>query len=509
MLIELILVLVFSLLIRLIFLVSKSDDDYVHLWNIYQRYKLKNLTNQDITNSVIDGKRGYPILHHYFVSLFPKKAWVVVAKTLNITYELVLIVFLYYVTNNVFQDKTLSGFTYGFWAILLFSTMPVLFPVTARLKAMGGRVVGSLPVFFYLLLLFYFTETNNYLIFIPMFIFGVLIILLSQFAFQFFFLFNIVFSIFTLNFFPLYILIFILILAFLFPKLGIKDIISFKIAHIKWYLKSQEGTSVEKRNKVIEIFLLPKYLFLNVKRFLKIVFYDNSYINVILFFPLIIYLLVYYVFAIDIIKTPLIQYIDELILSTLIIFFLTSHRPLIILGEAERYLEFLSPFVSIYFVYLLNIGVESMNNLMIFLLIHISIIMLSFIVSNRKTILNNFKLAPNESYYTMIDYLHKQLNLNILTIPIKDSFRISVDLPENNYYYRHINQDNTGFDYFSKETKNLSVPIDNWYYFYERYSIDTVIVDKEFLSQLKDSDRSKFILIFENTNYLIYKYHDS
>jgi hypothetical protein len=143
--VELLAVLLVGLVSRSLFLLAEGTDQYSHIWLIKKRREFGNLWEDHVDNSVIEGYRGYPPLAHYLVSLFPEKLWIAAGRLLNITYDLVSIIIIYYLTDHLFRDvwdirptAALDGPTV---VSLLYATSPILHPVTARLKAIGGRTL--------------------------------------------------------------------------------------------------------------------------------------------------------------------------------------------------------------------------------------------------------------------------------------------------------------------------------------------------------------------------------
>jgi len=104
-------------------------------------------------------------------------------------------------------------------------------------------------------------------------------------------------------------------------------------------------------------------------------------------------------------------------------------------------------------------------------------------------------------------YLKKQENLNILSIPIKDAFRLSVDCPNFKYYYRHINQAHKGFEYFSKDTQSLNVPVFDWPYFFAAYGVNTLIVHCNYIREIEKTT-DKLMLLYKNDDYSVFSIND-
>jgi hypothetical protein len=89
---ELFVLLVFSFIIRILFILTKSSDTDFHLWNIKLRSTLKQIRDHHSHDSLIDGYRGYPPLSHEVIRLFPTAYQIAVGIFINTVYDLISIV---------------------------------------------------------------------------------------------------------------------------------------------------------------------------------------------------------------------------------------------------------------------------------------------------------------------------------------------------------------------------------------------------------------------------------
>ena len=505
MLLEVPVVVFFNFFLRSLFLLCKNTDDYVHYWNIFQRRSLQSLTKHEITNSAIEGVRGYPVLHHYLVSLFPKKYWVYAGKLFNITYDLFTILNIYFLTNLYFGNKRISDLTYGFFAALIMGTSPILFPVTARLQAMGGRTLGLFfASLFCVFLGYYYAIAPNFFLIVPLVIIGTLILMSSQFALQFIVFYCLFLAILFVDIFPISILTTIAIIILLFPKSGLRQIIDFKIAHMKWYLNNKKGTFAENRNRLADILNLVNFFKNDFEQFVKTIFYFNSYLSAIINIPFFFILFFFAVFG-DFHKESTDYFILNSFIAFTLMLLITSHKPLVIMGQSERYLEYATPFVGFYSIYLVDKNVFSIQWIFLFIFINITFVIVNLLVINRNTIALNLKIIPDSLYYDLIAHLKKINYDGLLTVPVKFSFRISIDIPERKYYYRSVNQKGNGFEYFAQDMREVEVPKDNLLSFHEKYGIDTFVFQGKYWIHWFPDSRKYLNLIYENENYCVYQ----
>ncbi|MFX0196994.1 MAG: hypothetical protein ACFFCW_12775, partial [Candidatus Hodarchaeota archaeon] len=232
-----------SFLFRFIFILSGASDDYVHFWNIKLRQKIGNPWGHQVPDSLIEGKRGYPALTHYIVSLFPRSYWGVAGRLLNIVYDCVSVIMVYFLARilfemyfNAVQFDTII--TPQLLVALLVATSPILMPVTARMTSIGGRsfcLFLSLLYFSFLGYGFLYNVVWGIIVCVPV---GILIVMSSQFAFQNLIFLSLILGVLYLNPLPILILVLMAIICWFVPQLGIRDILRFKYEHMKWYRRN-------------------------------------------------------------------------------------------------------------------------------------------------------------------------------------------------------------------------------------------------------------------------------
>ena len=148
---ELILLIIFSIIIRLLFTLSPTSDTGMHLWFIKQE-KLSNLGCHDMYSSIIDGVQGYPTLGHRIISYFPKSSWIFFGYVFNIFWDILYIISIYFISNYIIFNTSLDAlyleFSPGFIIAILTSISPVLVPLNARIKSIGSRTFGNLFILF-------------------------------------------------------------------------------------------------------------------------------------------------------------------------------------------------------------------------------------------------------------------------------------------------------------------------------------------------------------------------
>ncbi len=519
---ELILIIFFSFLLRFIFLINDTSnwsDDSVHLWNIRTRKKIGNLWGHNVADiSVFRGKRGYPPLGSYIISLFPKKYWGKVGRFLNIFYDCLLIIFCYLLSVYFLDLNSLgSGFSVPGLLTLIIATSPVLLPLTSRMTSLGTRSLGLLFSFTYFISLGFLMYTPNNTVQIMggaiCVLMGILIILSSQFALQTLIIFSLSISVIYLSTIPLIILGSIFLIAFLLPQLGFHDILAFKLEHYKWYIKNQQsGTTSTGRNKLSDHLKLPIYFWSDINKFCKIVFRKSSYIIAIYSLPPLIIsigLIVYFCPVNYIFSLPILEYSCAIIIASGVAFLITSLPPFLFLGQAERYFEYSIPFIAYVFIELVSHLNLSAKWVYYLILLQTIIILTHYLRINKSSIQNIF--CHNEEVKDIIIYLKKCEPKKILTLPTKISFLFSFSLmPQHKFYFRCINKTGEGFNYMNKDWVKFEWPIPPLSSFKKKYGIDTIIVLKSKTKNVQSNtdinyNLNKLEKSYENETFSIYE----
>ncbi|MBU1121516.1 MAG: hypothetical protein KKF54_02300, partial [Candidatus Omnitrophica bacterium] len=333
---ELIFILIVGFVLRFLFFLSEASDEYSHLWMIKRIKRINNLWKDNVENSIIKGYRGYPPLPHYIVSRFPEKYWVVIGKLLNIIYDLITIIIVYYFSVFLFRDLwqiKLQGVINAPTAVaFLYATSPILSPVTARLKAIGGRTMGNLLCLIYIILFAYGFLSGNYFVYFFCFPIGWAIIISSQFGLQYIVFCCFFLSIFYLNPVPMMLISVIIISGIFVPKLGIKKLLQRKINHFIWYIKNYtKGTTASNRNNIKDMLLFPVYLVKNPKYFVSLCFKGITLIIGAYSIPPVVILVFWIVISPEsmflFINHDVTLFLFFVSISTVFIFILTSLKP--------------------------------------------------------------------------------------------------------------------------------------------------------------------------------------
>ncbi len=517
--IELGLILVLGGSLRFLFILSSTTDHGYHLRNI-KWVKENGFKFPLVSDSIVCGRNIYPPLPHWIISLFPRSRWNAVGRILNIVYDLFSIIIIYIFSTILFEKGSWFHqlradwmiLSPGGWVTLLYSTSPLLFPITARLKTIGGRTLGHMLTNLYLAIMGYAIIFGNHWLLIACIPVGIAAILASIFAMQTLILYSLFLSVFLFDFYPVLTIFCVIAVGIILPGLHIRTLFLQNFYHYKWYLRSiKRGSPIENRNTAKTLMSLPRDLIHNKMRFVRNLFENNSFFIAIYSLPALIPVL-YWTIASNSVSTEGHAYpifFIAMLFSSIAIFLLTSFWPLIILGQAERYLESVSPYIMV----LLLVHVVERNLfflLSLFFLINFVFIIANFILIMGKEYLSQLVTKPDDKLKPVLEMLGNMREPRIMTIPTRLAYIVSTYLDHNNasYCYDWITQDGSGYQYMIKERERYQYPMTNLRYYTEKYKVNTFIVSKKSLAKARDQniqyDFSKSLLLMENDLYMVY-----
>lgn len=383
--------------------------DHVNFDAYYHLILIKFIRKNGIRN-LIEKKRfienfnlEYPWLLHYIISYFPKKYNLLkIEKYTNPFLDTLFVFFLYIITFNLTKSNNLA---LSLCVLYLFT--PASFTtlingprITSFTPRLFGEIVGSLMFISEYL---YFIDGSQ-IYFILAIIFAGLTILSSKFSFQAIFFISIFLFIFTLKAEYLVILFCGLVFSILISGGEYLKVIKRQLDHLKWHfvknLQGKIGSSNRNSLKILKANLKSK----NIKKFFVLLFFKNTFIIVATRFPISFFSL--YLIFVNYKLSNNFELIDYFILSSFSVFFLSSLKWFLFIGEAERYLNYV-----FFFIILKVLLFFSENSLYINILIFYGVLFFicEFYLTKKR------KLNDNDE---IISWLNKQKRkLKIATIP--------------------------------------------------------------------------------------------
>lgn len=392
----------FRFFLRFIYKKDIDFDTYFHLFLI-NHLRINGIQNMIETKRFIKPfGLNYPWMMHFFISLFPRKFDMFFERFFNPFLDSIFTVSLYILTFYITDSNNqalIVAILYVFTPAM-FTTLSLGPRIKSFTPRLFGEIVGSMMFIFEYL---YFIN-DNYIYLVLAIIFSGLAYLSSKFSVQAIVFISIFLFLFTFNIEYLVVLFGGFILSMIFSRGKYLEVLKQQVEHLKWYfIKNIKGEmSVSNRNSLkvlIEHFKNKRY-----KKVISALLFQNTFVIVLTRFPL-AYLALYFIYD-DYIINGKLELVDYFIISSFIIFFISSLKWFLFIGEAERYINYMVFFILLKVTLFFE---ENILYLLLFIIYGIIFYILDFILLQKKT--NN---VDDE----LIKWLNSQYKeLKIATIP--------------------------------------------------------------------------------------------
>ena len=468
---------------------------------------------------LLPGIYDYPPLFHYFLALFPRDIRERLGPFFSAIIDVIHVFVIYTFILHIAQLPDFAGYIQNpsltaCIAALLFATSPSLL-----YYGMGPRAFHATPrtlgeLFFTVSFLsgcIYYLQGSLWALFLAS-LFAGLVFLTSKFGSQVLVFFSVILALFLQSLFFIALPVFGLIVALVLSKGHYRKVFVGWIKQTLYIRRNiqQNVSSVRFRNDPSEfkniISSTKEKDFRDFSRsFLKIIT-NNTYVifairNVMFF--LVFYLVLKHLEFVT--TNNVLFFLFSWILASLIIFFLTSLRPFLFLGEAERYIEHSVPAQVI----LLSVLFAFWMDYMVFgllLLYH-----LVFYVCNNVLIYGFYKLGrenrkAKEDLFSW--FISNKINgKKVLSIPT-DYYEIqyktdnAVLFPPANFTLISEDDRDELFEEYPYPNRDLEKQI-------KRYKLDLIVVNKKNLDYASkrgwNYDLNPYRRIFENDVYVVYE----
>ena len=323
-----------------------GSDHFVHLGLVNKLNKISRKWKPNNFFFYNQKNNHYPFFYHLILAVFFSKAANKSPHKFLIFENLVKVLFF-----NLF----LISLDFELHDQVLMNLVYIAFPFSylfwnAKNRGLSVRNFGILLVHLFLYMIFYHVKEGDIIYLFGAITMAFVILISSIFAFQYIFLFSLIFGTLYMSA-EIFWIPFIVCIFFVFvnPKLS-KSYFIGQFNHKRNYYRYLRETYLFNRRKSIfgDFFngffkkMISKDTILVEKLYY---IYSNPIVEFIYGFP---FLWVIYFSNKDLLLTQSI--LNQILVVTFFIFFLICFRPLRFLGEPQRYLEFITPFISIYFI---------------------------------------------------------------------------------------------------------------------------------------------------------------
>jgi hypothetical protein len=324
---------------------ARGKDAYYHLFAARRIRENGFKFPQTLDQFLLPGIYDYPPLFHYLLAFFPQSWHLKIERWTSAVFDAMLSIVVYVFSiyclreANLIQDTT----SIALWISTLFILSPSLTVVGTGPRAYQGtpRTLGEL--FFMLSLscsIIHFFD-GGLIFLLGAGFFGGFLLLTSKFGTQVFVFFFLIFLLWFREGTWLIVLILSFLVAWLFSWGHYKDIFLGHWEHCKYYRKaiSRRFYLVTNKNRWANFLSVFKEFRREPVKAARIILMDNTYVLLLLKNPQLVCLLFLFLFTKSI-YTSISAFFVVWTGAGILVFFLTSLKPLLFLGEADRYLEY-------------------------------------------------------------------------------------------------------------------------------------------------------------------------
>lgn len=482
-------------MLRLLFMGTESSDNDGHLWIIAARSR-RRWGPLLFENGVLEGEYGYRSLGHALVSLFPERFWLPAARLLGVLYDMVSLVALYGLAAHLYRETPtvgLAGLSAPVAAVALAGTCPILLPLTARLRSFGARTLGGALNLLYFIAYGVVVLEGVPALYPLCVLLGVAIVLTSQFGMQNWLFLSLGLAVWYGSPVPLGLVALSLLVGLMVPSSGVRAVLRHTANHYMWYWAHRKGTTAEKRNRLADLVRLPITLLRDPAGFLNVVLHRNSLLIALYSVPMLPVLVLWAVQgrldATFFTEAPWTAYLAALCVGALAAFVLTSLRPFLFLGQAERYLEYGVFYGSLLFVQVLLAGVADGGVLMTLVFFQVAVVCGILCVALWPRMAQALRPGVPPGTEAVLACLRRLEAPRIVCIHSKLAWRFGLLLRDRDasFYYHGVSRERLdGFAYLATDMDVFGFPRPPLRDLHAKYGIDTVVA---YLPDLLEGER--------------------
>jgi hypothetical protein len=498
-----------------IFKISPSgSDQYYHLF--MGDYIRKNHFKypEKTKGFLLPGKYIYPPLYHYILALFPRllreKTGLYLGAIIDTIHAFALYLFVIYISKipeiSVFLPNPQA---YAVLACLLFSISPALLAIGVgpRTYSVTPRPLGELLfTLTFLFALIFYINGDLFSLIISSF-FASLIFLSSKFGVQVLLFFSVIVTILTGFYLLLLVPLLGIAIGLVISKGHLASVLQGSFQHLSLYKNIIQKTysCTLSRNNFPEFkYIIISLLNRNLKEFarhFRNVLSHNTFIILILRNPFFFLILYIYIFLNPLLGNNVIYFLNCWIIASIVVFVATSLKPLLFLGEAERYLEYsIAPQILLLVIFL-NYWTGCLQFIVIYCMAFYGLTITELALHKKYS-----KLDSKEHLISWIkENIHKKNLLKIAADGMQFELLYRTDNPV--WYPESITLSKEEF--LKIYPVKAFYPPENIQSVIEQYDIKYVITSKNDLIKAEKSGiHYKFKnldTVFDNPEYLVYK----
>ena len=494
---------------RLPFLLASSSDKATQIWIIDAFARARRIAGLHFPDSLRQGRIAYPPLPHFLISFLPGRLWSIAAAVFNIGCDVVHVLIVYAVM-LVLTGSGGTALSASFAAALLFATLPILHPINARLAGAGSRTLGPLLATGYFLCIMAFLGYGSVAAAVLALPLAVLVVLSSQFALQVLVAFSIIGGLFWLSIWPVLILAAAIALAAMLPFLDVRGQLRAKLQHYAWYGRAR-NLHIDARNSLSEMrrilaggapaaLKLPLYLVAATTPGVVVLGTGTMLLALALYWPGM------EAGAAD----HAVRFSLGVAGAAAIAALLTMRGPLKIFGEAERYVEYATPWLAFLLAAVLPSDDRSIAVLLALATVNVALTLVNFISLMLRQLMQNLDTSPDRDLRELADFLDRRWSRTVIANPIVLHSALSLAATNGHRYLQLLVADEKrGLDHWETDLAGYPHIRGEAAWFTQKYGADTFVFDrsslKRFCQLSPDQDILALPRVFENETYVVHE----
>ncbi len=338
-----------------------ASDTYFHLFRAQTIRDNRFRLSKTLPRIILPHENTYPFLYHYLLAIFPSGARLWAERFTGAVFDTFNVLLVYLFSNWLILEQTgLDKYEFlPIWVAALFAFSPALMRIGSGPRAYNGspRVMGQTLYLLHIFSAVFFYETGNIIALTVSIVAGAAVYITAKFGVQVLLFFGVFFA---LGVTPLYALLILLsfFASYVVTSGYVGTVIQGGVRHSRFYVKHLQRIFLDPHVRSFKQYIVGfgdatlRLITLRLKGALFWYYREQYFLHLfVTVFPQFAVLLLF-IQRFEKLHVPF--FLLAWSAAALVCFFLTKLRPLMFLGEGERYLEyalFPSVFVAVLLLY--------------------------------------------------------------------------------------------------------------------------------------------------------------
>ncbi|MBF0344348.1 MAG: hypothetical protein HQL06_08985 [Nitrospirae bacterium] len=490
-----------------------STDTYYH-FAAAESIRLNSFRIPNKINGyLMDSPYDYPPLFHYLLALFNKetreKLEKYISATLDTFHVALVYVFSLYFFKYIYTVEQPG--TYSLMISVLFLLSPALLSVGTGPRAYQAtpRVLGELLSEVSFIVLFLYWWYGYFFLYVIAVVITAMVMMTSKFSTQVMVFFSVVMCVLLKSILFLLFPVFAILVATLLSGGYYAKVLKGHIGHLRIFrnVTIKKYQTILYKNNLKDILTLPRDVVFSYKKALKTIFFNNTYIIVLSRNPQIILVVLIIVWLQPIfLITEVRYYLFAWMTASIVCFLATSMRPLMFIGEGDRYLEYgLFPQVFIFTCFMLpsKHSITILTALIVYQVLYYTVSVIMFV---RMHVDDPLSATYKEELFEFLRKHGSSLRILPVGMIYELTYRgqCNIFFPSGNFAVNYISEEE-----YKELYEIYGIPNRNLIGLMNKYNLNAIFVSKKTVADVENRygifyDFSNFKTLYENAQYIVY-----